>query len=310
MLDYGLDMSAVGRDVALPDLVAEGEELDALVSAQADWSKPTPAAGWTIAHQIAHLAAADANVLIAIRTPEAFAAVLKQGSQAADLDAAAGAAKPRSVLLEQWRTGRSEVAAALRDIPLGQGFPWYGSQLTAALMVLLRLMETWAHGQDVFDTLGVSHRPTGRLRHVASLGVVGRELSFYAAQLPVPAEPFRVELTVPAPRGNHSETLCPDKLGQARRHGLASAAQRQKCESRGLVGRGASPLHVPEHPCRRQRVRCSLTDVRDCLTARERRATRMTSGTAIAACSFCLKPNSEVDTLVAGPGVFICAGCV
>ena len=120
----------------------------------------------------------------------------------------------------------------------------------------------------------------------------------------------RPVLTVPAPRVNHSETLCPDKLGQARRHGLASAAQRQKCESRGLVGRGASPLHVPEHPCRRQRVRCSLTDVRDCLTARERRATRMTSGTAIAACSFCLKPNSEVDTLVAGPGVFICAGCV
>ncbi|MEV7549354.1 maleylpyruvate isomerase N-terminal domain-containing protein [Amycolatopsis sp. NPDC089917] len=65
MLDYGLDMSGVERDIALPDLVAEGEELDSLVSAEADWSKPTPAAGWTIAPQIAHLAAADANVLIA-----------------------------------------------------------------------------------------------------------------------------------------------------------------------------------------------------------------------------------------------------
>ena len=30
----------------------------------------------------------------------------------------------------------------------------------------------------------------------------------------------------------------------------------------------------------------------------------------IAACSFCLKPNEEVGTLVAGPGVFICDGCV
>ncbi len=30
----------------------------------------------------------------------------------------------------------------------------------------------------------------------------------------------------------------------------------------------------------------------------------------IAACSFCLKPNTEVSTLVAGPGVFICADCV
>lgn len=30
----------------------------------------------------------------------------------------------------------------------------------------------------------------------------------------------------------------------------------------------------------------------------------------IAACSFCLKPNTEVKRLVAGPGVFICDGCV
>ncbi|WP_254205311.1 TIGR03084 family metal-binding protein [Nocardia alni] len=201
MLDYGLDMSDVERDLALPDLVAEGDELDALVSAHADWSEPTPAVGWTIAHQIAHLAAADANVLIAIRAPEAFDDVLKQaddaGSRYADLDAATGAAEPRAVLLERWRTGRSEVAAALRDVPLDHGFPWYGSELTARLMVPLRLMETWAHGQDIYDTVGIPHRPTGRLRHVASLGVVGRELSFYAAQLPTPTEPFRVELTAP-----------------------------------------------------------------------------------------------------------------
>lgn len=30
----------------------------------------------------------------------------------------------------------------------------------------------------------------------------------------------------------------------------------------------------------------------------------------IAVCSFCSKPNTEVGTLVAGPGVFICDGCV
>ncbi|MFG6191703.1 maleylpyruvate isomerase N-terminal domain-containing protein [Nonomuraea sp. JJY05] len=62
----------------------------------------------------------------ALRTPEAFDAVLKQaeaaGSQYADRDAAAGAAKPRSVLLEQWRAGRTEVAAELRDVPWTTGF--------------------------------------------------------------------------------------------------------------------------------------------------------------------------------------------
>ncbi|GAB2549939.1 TIGR03084 family metal-binding protein [Nocardia heshunensis] len=201
MLDYGLDLSDVNRDLAVPDLVAEGDELDALVSAHDDWTASTPAAGWTIAHQIAHLAVADANVLIAIRTPDAFATVLKQaeaaGPRAADLDAEAGAAKPRSALLDEWRSGRAEVAAALRDIPLDQSFPWFGSDLTATLMVPLRLMETWAHGQDIYDTVGAAHRPTPRLRHIAALGVAGLGLSFYAAELPLPTSPFRVDLTGP-----------------------------------------------------------------------------------------------------------------
>jgi ClpX C4-type zinc finger len=36
----------------------------------------------------------------------------------------------------------------------------------------------------------------------------------------------------------------------------------------------------------------------------------VTESPVIATCSFCLKPNTEVATLVAGPGVFICDGCV
>ena len=36
----------------------------------------------------------------------------------------------------------------------------------------------------------------------------------------------------------------------------------------------------------------------------------VTEQPAIAACSFCRKPNTEVRRLVAGPGVFICDGCV
>jgi hypothetical protein len=36
----------------------------------------------------------------------------------------------------------------------------------------------------------------------------------------------------------------------------------------------------------------------------------VTERSVIAACSFCLKPKTEVGTLVAGPGVFICDECV
>ncbi|MEU4087720.1 maleylpyruvate isomerase family mycothiol-dependent enzyme [Streptomyces aureus] len=90
---------------------------------------------------------------------------------------------------------RTELAAALRDTRWDHAFPWHMSEVTPALMTPLRLMETWAHGQDVFDAVGVAHRPTDRLRHIASLGVLGLALSFAAVGLPEPAEPFRIELT-------------------------------------------------------------------------------------------------------------------
>ncbi len=201
MLNYNLAVPDVDDAGVLSALVAEGDELDALVRAVDDWSVPTPAPGWTIAHQIAHLAWSDANALSALRTPDAFGAELKraeaEGSGYADKAAAAGAATPRSVLLDEWRTGRAELAAALRETPWDHAFPWYMSKVTPALMTPLRLMETWAHGQDVFDAVGAAHRPTDRLQHVASLGVLGRPLSFAAVGLPEPADPFRVELTAP-----------------------------------------------------------------------------------------------------------------
>jgi hypothetical protein len=38
--------------------------------------------------------------------------------------------------------------------------------------------------------------------------------------------------------------------------------------------------------------------------------TSSTQQSVIATCSFCAKPNTEVATLVAGPGVYICNECV
>ncbi|MYW06724.1 TIGR03084 family metal-binding protein [Streptomyces sp. SID3343] len=201
VLNYNLAVPRVDDAGVLSALVAEGDDLDVLVTAVDDWSGPTPAPGWTVAHQIAHLAWADSNALSAMRTPDAFDAELAraeaEGSGYADKAATAGAAKPRSVLLDEWRAGRAELAAVLRDTPWDHAFPWYMSKVTPALMVPLRLMETWAHGQDVFDAVGAARRPTGRLQHVASLGVLGRGLSFAALGLPEPAGPFRIELAAP-----------------------------------------------------------------------------------------------------------------
>jgi uncharacterized protein (TIGR03084 family) len=70
--------------------------------------------------------------------------------------------------------------------------------MSVASMATGRLMETWAHGQDVADALGVARTPTERLRHVARIGVRARDFAFHVRGLTPPASEFRVELTGPA----------------------------------------------------------------------------------------------------------------
>ncbi len=104
----------------LADLAAEGAELDALVAAlpDADWARPTPAAGWTIAHQIAHLAWTDDVAVLAATDADAFAAAL-QGGAAAHRDlrrrlaAAEGARLARRSCSPAGATGRTALADAL-----------------------------------------------------------------------------------------------------------------------------------------------------------------------------------------------------
>jgi uncharacterized protein (TIGR03084 family) len=64
-------------------------------------------------------------------------------------------------------------------------------------MATARLMETWAHGLDVADALGVSRPATARLRSIAHIGVRTRDFAFTVHGLPIPAGPFLVELRAP-----------------------------------------------------------------------------------------------------------------
>ena len=64
-------------------------------------------------------------------------------------------------------------------------------------MATARLMETWAHGLDVADALGIKRPATDRLRSIAHLGVRTRDYAFFVNNLAAPAEPFLVELRGP-----------------------------------------------------------------------------------------------------------------
>ena len=187
----------------LGDLADESAALDALVAdlEETAWLGPTPAEGWTVAHQIAHLAWTDQQALLAATDPEGFRrTVAEAGPRLAtqvDDAAASGATDEPTRLLARWREGRDALSRALAALPEGAKLPWFGPPMSAASMASARLMETWAHGLDVTDGL---HRPpsvSGRLRHVAHIGVRTRDFAFAQRGLPVPAEPFRVELSAP-----------------------------------------------------------------------------------------------------------------
>ncbi len=190
-------------DEVLADLWAESAELDRLVGglAAGEWSTPTPAEGWTIAHQIAHLAWTDEATQLAATDPEAFKESLQTAVDSpttyVDDGAEETAALPPDQLLTYWRETRVEVAEALKKVPAGEKVLWYGPPMSPTSMATARLMETWAHGQDVFDALGVQRQPSNRLRHVAHLAVRTRDFAYLLNNRKPPAEPFRVELTGP-----------------------------------------------------------------------------------------------------------------
>ncbi len=186
------------------DLAAEHADLDEALAGldEQEWDTPTPAPGWSIRHQIAHLAFFDEQARLAATDPEAFAAAVN----AALADSAAfttghlqpGLGKTGPELLAWWRSIRVGMLGALRGLEPRARLPWYGPAMGARSFATARLMETWAHGQDVADALGLRRTPTDRLRHVAHLGVRTFAWSFQNRGLAVPERPVRVELSAPS----------------------------------------------------------------------------------------------------------------
>jgi uncharacterized protein (TIGR03084 family) len=191
-------------ETVLTDLAAESERLDALVAdlPEESWRTPTPAEGWDVATQIAHLAWTDEAALAAATDKEAWDTLVLEAladpEGYVDTSALTGGAVPSAELLARWRTGRAALATALRELPEGTKLPWYGPPMSPTSMATARFMETWAHSLDVHAALGAEPEITDRIRHVAHIGVRTYRYSFFARGLDAPTGEVRVELTAPS----------------------------------------------------------------------------------------------------------------
>jgi uncharacterized protein (TIGR03084 family) len=194
---------AVDLTGLVTDLAAETADLDAMIAGLPGpaWQTATPAAGWTIADQVSHLAFFDEVATLAATDADRFrresAEITALGDDYPDQIAARYRHLSGADLLGWFHGTRESFLHTFGTIDPARRLPWFGPDMSPASSVTARLMETWAHGLDIADTLGVTREPTPRLRHIAHLGVRTMGFSFALRGLPEPEQPVRVELSAP-----------------------------------------------------------------------------------------------------------------
>jgi uncharacterized protein (TIGR03084 family) len=198
----GVDPRPTTSDDLLDDLEAEHRDLDVLVAGldENGWNRATPADGWAVRDQVSHLAFFDDAAVMAMTAPSDFTLLVDAALAGGDpmqphLDRGRSLSGPE--LLAWWRTSSQAMVDVGRTLPGGTRLPWFGPPMGTLSFFSARLMEGWAHGQDVADALEISRVPTARLRHIAHLGVRARPFSYAARGLEVPLAPVAVTLTGP-----------------------------------------------------------------------------------------------------------------
>jgi len=186
------------------DLAAEHLALDEVVREldEAGLLRATPAEGWDVRDQLSHLAGFDEAARTAVVDPDAFtedlARRLAEGDDPIAGYTAAGRALPPAEVVDWWRSAHRGLLAATEGLDPRTRVPWYGPPFSAVSHLTARLMETWAHGQEIYDLVGATRAPTDRLRHIATIGVKTFGWTFVNRRLEPPGPPPYVRLVAPS----------------------------------------------------------------------------------------------------------------
>ena len=192
------------------DLKDECEALHAFLDTlpDADWRRRTAFFDWTIADEVMHLHLIDWFGMASLRTPENFpnlvAEVRAGQARGYELsnrmrDQYGGLSVPE--LLAAWTDMWREMVAMFAAADLKGRIPWFGPEMSIASFAAARQMEVWAHGQDIYDAMGVRRANRDRVRNICDLGVRTMGWSFRNRGLEKPAAP-EVRLTGPSAWAN------------------------------------------------------------------------------------------------------------
>tara|TARA_A100001037_G_C15136647_1_gene631504 strand:- start:809 stop:1609 length:801 start_codon:yes stop_codon:yes gene_type:complete len=161
------------------DLLEEGKELFALLDEldESDWSRRTPFKGWTVNDVVSHLHGGDWLAVQSLTNEAQFDAALNARRAAAE---GGGSARdvvspgPERVsgrdLLAQWWSYLQTMCEELGRADPDRRVRWVGPDMGVRMFTTARQMETWAHGQDIYDLLKRERVYTDRLKNIAVLG--------------------------------------------------------------------------------------------------------------------------------------------
>src|SRR5258705_4057953 len=189
------------------DFRAEADELHTFLGtlAERDWSRPTTFQRWTPWDVVAHLHLYDQVSLASLAGEQEFAqernklvARIAKGTTNADLARERFGAFGAVELLAHWIDGARDLSAQLAASDPKRRLPWFGPDMGVRMFTTARMMETWAHGQEVYDLVRVERAPTDRLRHIAEIAVRTFGWTFVNRKLEVPGPSPYVRLVAPS----------------------------------------------------------------------------------------------------------------
>ena len=189
------------------DFRAEADELHGLLVSlnPTDWERITLFKGWTINDVVQHLHAGDLMAAASVAGPAQFAQMRAEIQALRD----SGMSRVQETrhrlgplmgrpLLERWFARVAELCDKLSAMPPDTRLKWSGPDMGVRMFTTARQMETWAHGQAIYDLMGVERQPTDRLRNIAEIGVRTYGWTFINRGLRLPGAAPHVRLDTPS----------------------------------------------------------------------------------------------------------------
>lgn len=189
------------------DFLDEGLALHALVAplAEIELAQPTGFKHWTAEDILRHLHMWNRAALMSLADAPAFdalwariAAHLATGAGLQSFERAELADLTGHRLVAAWHDFLAPMAARFGAADPSARVKWAGPDMSVRSSITARLMETWAHGQAIYDRQGVTRRNADRIRNIVVLGVNTYGWTFKNRRLPVPEPMPHLVLTAPS----------------------------------------------------------------------------------------------------------------